>query len=67
MLSKGTILQTQRERAQYCGKASMKEQSTHTSEMRPGSQYAASCEREGGERCVSPSLLRPPRDFVWRG
>ena len=33
----------------------------------PGSQYAASCEREGGERCVSPSLLRPPSTYVWRG
>ena len=33
----------------------------------PGSQYAASCAREGGERCVSPSLLRPPSTYVWRG
>lgn len=66
-LSKGTILQTQRERAQFTDKGSMAGESTHTSLMRPGSQYAASCEREAGERCVSPSLLRPPRDFVWRG
>jgi len=40
---------------------------TITSEIRPGSQYAASCAREGGERCVSPSLLRPPSTYVWRG